>query len=329
MTQTKFAKQAASPAALLKKLKERGLTIPDEPKALAYLQYVGGYRLKGYWHHLADSQTKQFPAGITFTHIAERCEFDRELRSATSEAIDRLEVAIRSCIANVLSQKHGPHWFLNSEIFKPNDKWGLGQLLQKIESEVKRDSKNKPFIQHYQKKHDDPYLPPSWAISECVSCGFWSKTYQILRDSTDKKTIAMKFSIDQIEVFTSWIHSITVLRNIVAHHGQLLRSKLGVAPSNYASKGIRFPNNQHYFAIATVMQYMLQQTALPHRWKEDLRAIFARYPSVSITEIGFPADWESRPTWQTPANPAPPSLAPAQHSNATQPSSAIAPAAHQ
>ncbi|MDR0213246.1 MAG: Abi family protein [Comamonas sp.] len=294
---TTFSKRASSPNDLLTKLQGQGLTVADQQKALYYLQYVGGYRLKGYWYHLVDPSTNRFPAGYDFDSIAARCEFDRELRSATIEAIDRLEVAIRSTIANYLSLSHGAHWFLDSRIFKPTTDWGLGQLLQKVESEVKRDKSKKRFVTHYFDNHDDPYLPPSWSISECVSFGLWSRTYEILRDPNDKKAISMKFAIDQPGVFKSWIHALTVLRNVVAHHGQLLKSKLGVAPSNYTSKGITFVNNKHFFAVATVIQYMLAQTNLPHRWKDDLRVIFAKYPSVNIVEIGFPQDWETASGW--------------------------------
>ena len=79
MSKTPFTKQAASPEQLLAKWTSQ---------ALAYLRYVGAYRLKGYWFHLVDPTTKRFPAGYTFARIAERCEFDRELRAATIEAID-------------------------------------------------------------------------------------------------------------------------------------------------------------------------------------------------------------------------------------------------
>lgn len=296
-TLTTFSKKALSTADLLAKLQGQGLIVNDTQKALNYLQYVGAYRLKGYWHHLADKKTKQFPPGLSFDHIAERCEFDRELRSATIEAIDRLEVAIRSTIANYLSLSHGPHWYLETKIFKPTNEWGMGQLLQKIESEVKREKSKKHFVSHYFLNHDDPYLPPSWAVCECVSFGLWSRTYEILRDPNDKKAISMKFAIDQPDVFKSWTHAITVIRNVVAHHGQLLKGKLGVSPCSYKSKGVIFSNNQHFFAIATVIQYLLTQTNLPHRWKDDLRAIFAKYPNVPIAEIGFSANWESSPGW--------------------------------
>jgi hypothetical protein len=54
-------------------------------------------------------------------------------------------------------------------------------MLSKIESEVDRSS-SKLFIRAYHREYDDPYLPPSWAMSECVSLGMWSRTYKMLRD---------------------------------------------------------------------------------------------------------------------------------------------------
>lgn len=293
-----FTKSAATPAQLLKKLKDRGLVVSEdfEPQALAYLQGVGGYRLKGYWFHLVDPDTKKLPLGYTFGQLADRCEFDRELRAATIAAIDRLEVAIRVTIANHLSLKHSPHWFLETGIFKPTRQWGVGQLIRKIEDEVRR-SDGKKFVAHYFAAHDEPYLPPSWAITECVTFGLWSRTFAILRDPHDKKAIAKRFGVDQVDVFQSWIHMLTVVRNVAAHHGQLLRVKLGVAPANYKKAGIKFSDPKSFYAAATVVHFLLEQTKLPHRWKSDIDTIFTSYPSVSIDDIGFPADWKTSPGW--------------------------------
>jgi abortive infection bacteriophage resistance protein len=293
-----FTKLAATPEQLLQKLEARGLVVSaaTQQQALAYLRFVGGYRLKGYWFHVVDPATKQFPTGYTFELIAARCELDRELRAATITAIDRLEVAIRSVMANFLSLKHSPHWFLSSGIFKPSREWGIGQLIRKIEDEVKR-SEGKRFVGHYYDRHDDPYLPPSWAISECVTFGLWSRTFAILRDANDKKAISKKFGIDQAEVFQSWIHTLTVVRNIAAHHGQLLKVKLGVSPSNYKTGGIKFNDQKSFFAAATVIHYLLNQTGLPHRWKSDLDEIFNKYPSVDIADLGFPKNWKTSAGW--------------------------------
>lgn len=291
-----FVKPARTPEDLLQKLKHNGLVVPDDAQALAYLRGVGAYRLKGYWHHVIDPTTKQFPTGYGFENIRQRCELDREVRAATIEAIDRLEVAVRSVMANHLSLAHSPHWFLDHRIFKPTGNWGIGALIRKVEDEVGR-AKGKPFIKHYFDRHDDPYLPPSWAISECVSFAMWSRTYAILRDPNDKRTVAKRFGVDQPEVFQSWIHALTVLRNLAAHHGQLLNVQLGVAPSNYKKASITFAQPKSFFATATVVQYLLRQTALPQRWKSALEGVFTAYPLVSPSELGFPPNWQTASGW--------------------------------
>lgn len=298
MAPTPFSKPACTPEQLLTKWKSQGLVVQpnDESLALAYIRYVGGYRLKGYWVDKIDPVSKRFPAGYTFQTLIDHCEFDRELRAATISAIDRLEVAIRSVMANYLSLKHSPHWFLQTNIFKPTRSWGVGQLINKIESEVGR-VREKRFVKHYFVNHDEPYLPPSWAVSECVSFGLWSRTYSILRDINDKKAISMRFGVDQPEVFTSWIHTLTVVRNVAAHHGQFLQTRIGVSPSNYRTAGIKFQGQNLFFSAATVIYYLLEQTKLPHRWKSDLEAIFLKYPSVDIKDLGFPPDWKARPGW--------------------------------
>lgn len=298
MVKTTFAKPASTTEQLLTKLEGQGLIVSaaERPTALNYLQHVGGYRLKGYWHHMLEPGTKNFVSGTTFKHISDQCEFDREMRAATIEAIDRLEVSIRSCMANYLSLKHSPHWYLQSQIFKPTKKWGLGQLIKKVEDEVSR-SGEKTFVKHYFTHHDEPYLPPSWSIAECVSFGMWSRTYAILRDVNDRKAISMKFGITQPDVFTSWSHMLTVVRNTAAHHGQLINVKLGVAPGNYTQAGIVFADNKSFYAAATCISFMLKATNLPNRWKEDLLGIFARYPNVPISSIGFPDDWHAQTGW--------------------------------
>lgn len=296
MAKVAFAKHAATPEQLLAKLQSSGLIVPNTEHALAYLRYVGGYRLKGYWFQAVDATSKRFPLDYSFDHIIQRCEFDRELRAASIAAVDRLEVAIRTAMANYLSQAHGPHWFLDTRIFKPTARWGMGRFIKKIEDEVDR-AKGKQFVGHYLDHYDEPYLPPSWVISECVTFGLWSHTYAILRDPNDRKAIAMKFSVAQTEVFESWIHTLTVVRNIAAHHGQLLGVKLGVAPSNYKAKHIMFVHPKSFFAAATVIHYLLNQTGLPHSWKTDLDSIFGKYPGVSTSDLGFSPNWKTSTGW--------------------------------
>lgn len=45
------------------------------------------------------------------------------------------------------------------------------------------------------------------------------------------------------DVFESWLHTLTVLRNMAAHHARFLDVKTGVSPTNLKLKAIKFSDN--------------------------------------------------------------------------------------
>lgn len=290
MSLATFAKTAETPNVLLAKLIAQNLTVPDQALALHYLTYVGHYRLKGYWFHLIDPATNKFKPGMAFDTIKSRYEFDREIRALILEAIERLEVAIRNTICNFLSLKYTPHWYLEGSLFKPVRKFGMGQMLSKIEHEVGR-SHEKKFIAAYYAAYDEPYLPPSWAMSECVTLGMWSRTYQILRDPNDKKSISAKFGISKVEVFENWMHVLTVLRNMSAHHDRFLNNKLRVRPTNHIAKGIKFTDNGSVYAALTVIHLLLDTINFNTTFRQRIIDLQATYGIGMLQELGFPHNW--------------------------------------
>lgn len=290
-----FSKTPLTPSAIIIKLKSQGLLFPDEKLALAYMQNVGAFRLKAYWFSLQNLVTKQFPSDTDFTEIVAKYEFDRLLRSATFLAVERLEIAIRTTISNQLALRHGAHWYLKSVIFKPTSDITYGSLIKKIEDEVFR-AKSRTYINAYNKKYDEPYIAHSWAITECVSFGFWSRTYKIIRDSADKKAISKKFDIDNPDVFSSWLHSLNYLRNLIAHHEKLIGITLAVPPMNYGAKSLKF-GNKSFYDIATIINYMSVATNLPNSWKTDIDNLFSANPLIKLAELGFPSNWKDECGW--------------------------------
>ena len=295
-TKKPFSKAASTPQALLAKLKSQGLIVQDDAVALQYINYVGHYRLKGYWFQLIDPTTNHFIQGTTLDEIIKRYECDREVRAIILEAVERLEVAVRTAICNHLSLKYTPHWYLDTNLFSPTRSYGIGQMLSKIESEVGR-SREKGFISSFYDKHDTPYLPPSWAMSECVTLGMWSRTFAILRDPSDKKTIAAKFGINTVEVFESWLHTLTVLRNMAAHHDRFVQNKLGVSPTNYKQKAIKFRDNKSVFSALTMINILLESIKFNGSFKQRLADIETRYGSALFQIMGFPNNWQSSAGW--------------------------------
>ena len=69
------------------------------------LSTVNYYRLSGYWHPFQDQATGDFRSGTTFDMIWDRYVFDRQLRLLTLDAIERIEVYLRSGLANALAME--------------------------------------------------------------------------------------------------------------------------------------------------------------------------------------------------------------------------------
>lgn len=80
--------------------------------------------------------------------------------------------------------------------------------------------KRRFLIEHYA-KYDTPPYPPAWKTLEVSSFGTLSKLYCNLSDNNLKKQIARELGLPQHLYLESWIKSLSVLRNCIAHHARI------------------------------------------------------------------------------------------------------------
>ena len=114
-----FTKPAISPMQQLELLKQRGLIILEESRALRFLEVVSFFRLTPYMRPFQHSNNDHlFKNGVEFNQLTRLYDFDRRLRLLIIDAIERIEVAVRARISNVLGQKYGSHWYLDKSHFK-------------------------------------------------------------------------------------------------------------------------------------------------------------------------------------------------------------------
>ncbi len=156
----RFTKPALPLPDLLAKLQARGLQVSDPARALQDLRFIGYYRLSAYALPFQRAKTpgKPFLPNTTLEDVLGLYRFDRELRLLVNDAIERIEVAVRSVMVCEMSVRHGPHWFMESRHFAP--KYGyINQLLAKVERDTR--ASRETFIIHYRTKYTDPSLPPA------------------------------------------------------------------------------------------------------------------------------------------------------------------------
>lgn len=118
----------------LQLLKSRGMLFHDESKALKYLGNISYYRLKGYWWDMQSDKVKHtFKNNSCFDDVIDRYNFDRSLRLILFDAIERIEIALRTKMIYYLSLSYGPFWYLNGTLFNDSNKFS--DHLKKLKEE--------------------------------------------------------------------------------------------------------------------------------------------------------------------------------------------------
>jgi abortive infection bacteriophage resistance protein len=296
-------------------LEKRGLTIADKPKALVHLQEISYYRLSAYF--LPYQQVKdKFNMGVTFEQIIHTYSFDRDLRLLVFDCIERIEIAIRTQFIYTMAVHYNDsHWQDNQTHFITPYYNKIGQLVnpfadfQAIISKAKTARTPEVFIKHYTSNYHTPANPPSWMCMELLTIGELSHLYRGLKNNSDKKRIADFFDIHHT-VFTSWLHTLTYIRNICAHHSRLWNRDLAIEPEKLLKpKGdwisIPFQNNKRVFYFLCVLRYLLLRANSGNGMKNKMETLFNKYPTIPIQFTGIPSDgkgnlldWQNEPIWK-------------------------------
>ncbi|MHA3046253.1 Abi family protein [Riemerella anatipestifer] len=298
MSKVPFNKPPLTYVHQLQQLKDRGLTIINEQKALHLLESVSYYRLSGYWYPLLqDKQNHIFKQGATFETVFKLYCFDRELRKLVLAELEKVEVAIRAKMIYVLSHKYGAFWFSNPTIFRNPVKHA--DSITKIGQEYARSDEE--FIKAFAEKYSDP-LPPSWISIEITSFGTLSMLYSNLLPGMEKRAIAHHFGVAD-SVFQTWLHSIVYLRNICAHHSRLWNRSMSIRPQ-FPRKTTKqwidmsnVQNNKSYFMLSMIL-YLLQTVNPKTTFSSRLKALLSKYNNVDTSAMNFPVDWENEPLWK-------------------------------
>ena len=300
-------------------LLSRGLIVTDRKRAERHLANISYYRLSAYMLPYKKKEDgiiiDAFKEGTTWDDIYDLYVFDRKLRLLVFDAIERLEVAIRTQIIYQLSHKYGSHWQDNAHIFNPPREVTLRDgrtitidVYREIQSHIKEQlhsNRAEVFIQHYHNKYDTPENPPSWMSVEIMYFNHLSKICTGLKNRADIVGIASYFALPP-KTFCSWLHTMNYVRNICAHHSRLWNRDLNIVPEKLSfSKRLVWINtpdtakrskNYYFFCM---INYMLQVANPTSQFKTKLKELLEEYKNViSLDSMGFPKGWEEEKMWE-------------------------------
>lgn len=288
-----YTKPALSSPALLAHVSSRGLCVPDPAAALHALDYIGYYRLLVYMRPFqrpdAVTGVRRFVPGTTFGDVLGLYDFDRSLRLLCLSAVERIEVALRAAIVSQVAVTEGPHFYLDPDHFERVD--AFVDFFQT----TRREERNLA-VKHYRKTYCEPEMPPIWASTEALTFGALSRLYSGLA-LRHRKAVATRFGFDE-SVLSSWFRSLSLVRNLSAHHSRLWNAPMHV-DQPIAAKRLRhemIPTDRLY-ARLVVLAVLAEVIDPGAGWKHRLVALVDQHGRVPLGQMGIPAGWDCREFW--------------------------------
>jgi abortive infection bacteriophage resistance protein len=292
-------------------LKQRGMLFNDEQSAHHFLENISYYRLKGYWWDMQDDiALHTLKPNTYFEDIIERYNFDRRLRLILFDAIERIEIALRTKMIYHLSLAYGSLWYLDSNLFETTSLPSNPSvtIYQNTIIELKKEffRSQEIFIKDQRSRYPNQDAD-AWKILEVASMGTLSKLYKNLKHQLpEKATIAKEMGLNLHSELSSWLEAITYIRNIIAHHSRLWSRNMVKIPvekiNNPKSDWLINPllpvQSKKPFLIVTSMIYLCNEVTPNHHIKKKILDLFAATPHLPIYKLGFLNNWQKHPIWK-------------------------------
>ena len=227
-----------------------------------------------------------------------------EMRFLVLDAIERIEVFVRSGLANGLScedSERSPFGYIaKRELMSNANAVDYSKLVGKFYKDHIANDKNE-FIAHFDRVYGDAHgALPIWMAVEVMTFGTVEDLYRAAK-STVQQSMAKALGVRDV-VLMSWLKTLRSVRNLVAHHGRLWNRVIRMKPL-IPAKGDLWRNpvrvgNDRVFCVLCICRFLLRTIAPQSKWQERLEDLFAEYPDIALADLGFPSQWKTSPLWQ-------------------------------
>ncbi|RIS87871.1 Abi family protein [Mycobacteroides abscessus] len=310
-------------------MKSRGLQCPDEAAAVQLLQQVGYYRLSAYVYPFremlpASEARRESPAhyrsntirdGTSFDDVQKLWRFDRKLRLKILDALETVEIGLRTRLAYVLGERH-KFGHLERDALDANaceepcqDESAadaFGEWLARYEK-LKDAAKNEDFMVHHRCKYGDPI--PVWIAVEFLDFGALCKLYRLMEKS-DQNAVAISMGVKGGTLLRRWLRDLNYLRNLCAHHSRLWNRVLTYKSAKFNDSQVgpdlahaaKLEVREKIYVLSACLAYLVRHVDPVSTWHTDFRTHVRKFPAVQgkspESDMGFPEGWADLSLWQ-------------------------------
>ena len=128
------------------------------------LSRVNYYRWRGYTYPYQDNSLNDAPflPGTRWHWIESDYENDRALRVLVFDAIERVEISLRTQLVLQASIDHGLAWYADAFLFHNKAAWARDH----VDFIADWNRSKEVFVDHHKQTYDDLDPPPAWKIFE-------------------------------------------------------------------------------------------------------------------------------------------------------------------
>lgn len=301
-------------------LATRGMQVTDVQRAERKLAQLGYYRLSGFWYPARqfqyDEQQRQlcpitkkplrlddFQPGTDFNEAVALYKFDKELRMLMLDAIERLEVNLKTVVAHEVGY-HNPMAYTDLNFILP--KWTrpytdrLGRQRNKwLEWSHKQQS-------HIARSQEDCIQwhfragksIPVWVAVEAWDFGDLSEFFELLTGKY-QNLILNRLGLSDARIFSRWVQQISYLRNRCAHHtrvwNQVSANALSVPLVEPYFQRLQLDQDalKRLYGLISVIWFLLSRIAPGSTWIRDVADLINRKPTMpgcTYAAMGFPSE---------------------------------------
>lgn len=279
-------KRAFSIDEQIARLKSYGLIFDNEEKAREILLDVGYYRFGFYSFPYEktfprlEGRTHELREGTTFKSVYDLYDFDARLRRVLLNALDRIEVNIRTQITYIASNHYvnSPTWFADNNIMD-------SKFVETFEEKVYKTLRENPIIKRHHDKYINDKYAPAWKTIEFMTLGNITSLFRAIKDENIKLKISRQYGCT-VGVFVNYLETIRVIRNKCAHGSCIYNMEI---PKGIKAKpaGIKDDSRHNINGAICVIEYILGKISSDrsHELKSEIKELMCAEREKNTNEI--------------------------------------------
>jgi abortive infection bacteriophage resistance protein len=126
---------------------------------------------------------------VTFDHVKASCQFDASLRDLFNEALEIIEIDLRTVVAHYFGNSYGAFGHTDPASFHPefDKRITHNNWLDEIRKEASRS--RELFIRHFERKYTQYPDLPVWVVTEIMTFGSLARMIRAMHKA-DRQNVA-------------------------------------------------------------------------------------------------------------------------------------------